>query len=106
MTDLRLASIGECMIEMRKTGPASFEMGFGGDSANTAIYAARLLAGTAHKVEYITALGDDPYSDQMRAFLAAENVGLNHSGRLEGRMPGLYFIETNDVGERSFHYYR
>lgn len=111
---VRIACIGECMVEMRQQpglpdNPASggvFHMAFGGDTANTAVYLARLMAETAHRVDYVTALGDDPYSAQMADFLADEGVGTATIRRLSGRMPGLYFIRTDERGERSFYYYR
>lgn len=106
MTVQRIACIGECMVEMRERGSSQYDMGFGGDSANTAVYLSRLLGDSGHITDYITALGDDPYSDEMFAFLSAEGVGMDHAQRLSGRMPGLYFIRTDENGERTFHYYR
>jgi 2-dehydro-3-deoxygluconokinase len=36
----------------------------------------------------------------------AEGVGTDLILRLPGRMPGLYLVETDDRGERTFHYWR
>lgn len=105
-TGLRIACIGECMVEMQEHSQSLYSMTFGGDSANTAVYLARVLRNTKHKVDYITALGDDPYSDQMMTFLTDEGVGMDKVAQLQGQMPGLYFIRTDDAGERSFYYYR
>ena len=52
----RVASIGECMIELSQAGNGLLQRGWGGDTLNTAVYLARL--GVA--VDYVTALGDDP----------------------------------------------
>ena len=41
-TSARVASIGECMIELSKTGDGLLSESFGGDSLNTAVYLARL----------------------------------------------------------------
>ncbi len=101
----RIACIGECMIEMCEQAPRMYAMGFGGDSANTAVYLARLL-GADGVVDYFSALGDDPYSEEMRDFLCAEGVGMNHTARLPGRTAGLYLIRTDERGERTFQYYR
>ncbi len=76
--------------------------GFGGDTLNTALYLARL--GVA--VDYVTALGDDIWSDEMAAAWGREGIGLERVRRLQGRMPGLYIIRTDADGERSFHYWR
>ena len=101
----RVACIGECMIELKQaqgTGGGLFSRGYGGDTLNTAVYLARLGAG----VDYITALGDDPLSDEMIAGWAAEGVGTGQVVRLRGKLPGLYMIETDDKGERRFFHWR
>lgn len=98
----RVACIGECMIELKQAGNGLFSRGYGGDTLNTAVYLARLGAG----VDYITALGDDPLSDEMVAGWAAEGVGTTRVLRLRGKLPGLYMIETDDKGERRFFHWR
>ncbi len=77
-------------------------MSYGGDTLNTAVYLARL--GVA--VDYVTALGDDPYSDWMIAQWRAEGVGTDLVLQAEGRVPGLYAIRTGSEGERQFFYWR
>ncbi len=98
---MRIATIGECMLELSGP-PGSQHLGFGGDTLNTAIYLARLGA----SVDYVTALGDDPFSDEMLAAWQAEHVGTDLVLRLTGRQPGLYIIRTGEGGERSFYYWR
>jgi 2-dehydro-3-deoxygluconokinase len=101
-----IACIGECMVEMRKTSDAHFGMAFGGDVANTAIYLCRLLEMSPYTVDFISALGDDPYSREISNLLISENVGTENVNILTNEMPGLYFINTDDNGERFFYYYR
>src|SRR4051812_45738806 len=67
----RVASIGECMIELSPRPGGLLGLGFGGDTLNTAVYLARL--GVA--VDYLTALGDDGYSQRMLALWQEEGVG-------------------------------
>ena len=102
----RLAALGECMIELRHAGANDFVQGFSGDTLNTAIYLSRLLGADDARVDYVTALGDDPYSERMIAAWRAEGLGTNLVARLPGRLPGLYVIRTDSKGERSFHYWR
>ncbi len=97
-----VACIGECMIELKQVGDGLLSRGYGGDTLNTAVYLARL--GVA--VDYITALGDDPLSDEMIAAWAAESVGTARVPRLRGKLPGLYLIETDEKGERRFFHWR
>lgn len=98
----KVACIGECMVELKQAGDGLFSRGYGGDTLNTAIYLARLGAG----VDYITALGDDPLSDEMITGWAAEGVGTGQVLRLRGKLPGLYMIETDAKGERRFFHWR
>lgn len=113
---LRIASIGECMIELSESTEGSGEPSggmqrtFGGDTLNTAVYLARSLrhatAAVAAEVHYVTALGDDPFSDEMQAAWRQECLETDLVFRLPGRLPGLYIIRTDAAGERSFHYWR
>jgi 2-dehydro-3-deoxygluconokinase len=98
----RVASIGECMIELKQAGGGLYSRGFGGDTLNTAVYLARLGVG----VDYITALGDDPLSEEMLAGWAAEGVGTSRVLRLLGKLPGIYLIGTDEKGERRFFHWR
>ena len=98
----RVACIGECMIELKQAPGGLYSRGFGGDTLNTAVYLARLGIG----VDYITALGDDPMSDEMLAGWQAEGVGTAKVARLVGKLPGLYMISTDDKGERRFFHWR
>ena len=90
------------MIELREEADGRLFRSFGGDTLNTAVYLARL--GTP--VDYITALGDDSWSDELIAAWKAEGVGTSRILRLPGRLPGLYIIQTDLKGERRFSYWR
>ncbi|MBX9619473.1 MAG: sugar kinase [Hyphomicrobiales bacterium] len=95
-------AVGEVMIELNHEGEGRYHQAFGGDTFNTAVYLARLGV----DVGYATALGDDRFSDHVLALAASEGVKTDAVLRVPGRMPGLYVIDTNDRGERSFSYWR
>ena len=99
---VRVASIGECMVELRELTQGQLSRGFGGDTLNTAVYLARL--GVA--VDYVTALGDDAWSDEMLAAWQAEGIGTGRVQILAGLLPGIYVIQTDPNGERRFLYWR
>jgi 2-dehydro-3-deoxygluconokinase len=99
---MRVACAGECMVELRERPDGSLGRAWGGDTLNTAVYLARLGV----PVDYVTALGDDPWSDEMVAGWQAEGVGTHHVHRLPGQLPGLYIIQTDGAGERRFFYWR
>ena len=103
---IRIASIGECMIELRHRSASALDLAHGGDTLNTAVYLARLTKGRDVRVDYVTALGDDAYSDGMLAMWQYEGIGTDLVARLPGRLPGLYTIRTDARGERSFTYWR
>jgi 2-dehydro-3-deoxygluconokinase len=98
----RVLSIGECMLQLREERKRKFAQGFGGDSLNTAIYLARLGIQTS----YLTALGDDAWSDEMLGVWQKEGVDTRLVRRVPGRMPGLYIIQNRPDGEREFSYWR
>ncbi|MGE3998317.1 MAG: sugar kinase, partial [Variibacter sp.] len=95
-------SVGEVMVELSRGKNGRFSLAYGGDTFNTAVYLAR--AGVS--VGYATALGDDRYSDGIIALAKAEGVATDTMLRVAGRLPGLYLIETDKKGERTFHYWR
>ncbi|CAI2005015.1 5-dehydro-2-deoxygluconokinase [Serratia quinivorans] len=105
MTTQNLAVIGECMIELSQKG-ADLSRGFGGDTLNTAVYIARQVAESALQVHYVTALGTDSFSQEMLQSWQQEKVHTRLIQRLENKLPGLYVIETDDTGERTFYYWR
>ena len=104
MTDQtkRIVSIGEVMIEMTRGPDGRFSQACGGDTFNTAVYLAR----RGLPVAYATALGDDIYSDRIISLANAEGIATDLMVRVPGRLPGLYLIETDAKGERSFSYWR
>lgn len=101
----KIAVIGECMIELSQKG-AEVSRGFGGDTLNTSVYIARQVAPEALAVNYVTALGTDSFSQQMLEAWQSENVQTSLIQRMENRLPGLYYIETDSTGERTFYYWR
>src|SRR3984957_16384645 len=90
----------------RLRGGAPLGLAYGGDTLNTAVYLARLNPPARLAVDYVTALGDDPYSDAMIEMWRREGVGTGNVARLQGKLPGLYLIRVDDKGERRFFYYR
>lgn len=99
----RVASIGECMLELSADGDA-WRMSHAGDTLNT-LWAIRALLPAGDRTDYVTAFGDDAFSRQQRDFLAAAGIGTAASPVLPGERPGLYAI-TLEGPERSFTYWR
>lgn len=102
---VRVACIGECMVELSPAENGLFKQAFAGDTLNTAIYIARTAA-HAIDTSYITAIGKDSFSDRMIDFFQSENINCQWISRLPEKVPGLYAIELDAYGERSFSYWR
>ncbi|MGB5247434.1 MAG: sugar kinase [Woeseia sp.] len=102
----RVFALGECMVEMRQDSREQLSYGFAGDTLNTTTYLRRLLPEDAFRVGYVTAIGDDHLSDQMLQIWRSEGIDTEFVRRFENELPGLYWIRTDDRGERNFHYWR
>ncbi|MBP1877156.1 2-dehydro-3-deoxygluconokinase [Agrobacterium rubi] len=100
----RFLSIGECMVELSQAGDGLLRKGFAGDTLNTAWYARACLP-SDWTVDYFTALGDDPLSQEMLDFIDHAGILTSNISRIKGGTPGLYLINLKD-GERTFSYWR
>ncbi len=102
----RIASIGECMIELTQQPGDTVRRAFCGDTLNTAVYLARLLQGTNTGVHYISRVGRDPLSAAMLASWRDEGIDVSLVEFDNKRLPGLYYVSTDTQGERTFYYWR
>ena len=104
----KIAVIGECMLELTHgSGPAGsgalpMKMGYGGDTINTSIYLSR----NGVTVSYVTGLGDDLMSDWLVQEWQEEGIDCSLVARLKNSVPGMYMINVDESGERSFLYWR
>ena len=105
MAVFNIAVLGECMVELQQNGEF-LKKAIGGDTLNTATYLARLTQDNPIKVSYVTALGTDPFSLDMMKQWQEEGIDTSLVLQIEDKQPGLYLIETDDTGERYFHYWR
>ncbi len=104
---------GECMVELRADQELTaaqtdnskvLKQSFAGDVLNTAIYMKRTFANI--NTHFLSALGKDKFSDDMRTFFDGEEIQHDLVFSSETKMPGLYAIETDSTGERTFTYWR
>lgn len=99
---MRVVSIGECMLEVKVQNYPQALFGFGGDTFNTAYYLQQLGIDCA----YATALGVDAQSQWLIEQWQALGINTHLVRRIEDRTPGIYTIQTDELGERSFNYWR
>ncbi|MFV0386215.1 sugar kinase, partial [Paracoccus sp. (in: a-proteobacteria)] len=105
MTQKRIISIGEAMVELSQTGSGDlWKLGVAGDTLNTAWYLRRVLPADWH-VGYLSRVGTGEFSRKMIDFLVAEGIDATHVLPDPQHEIGLYAISLKD-GERSFSYWR
>ncbi len=94
------------MLEVQANGfgPAAFS--YGGDTFNTATYLRRCSKPEDLQVGYATGLGQDPLSQKLMHQWATQGLDLSCVQKMEGKLPGMYLIETDGTGERRFHFWR
>lgn len=99
----RIVLIGEAMLELSRRDGGGWNMGYGGDTLNTAVHLSR----AGHDVAYLTAMGTDPFSDDLVGEeWRGEGLDTSLVLRHPTRGPGIYAITTDAKGERSFTYWR
>ena len=103
---IKVVSIGECMLEVQANGFGPAVLSYGGDTFNTAVYLRRCSSPDAIEVGYATGLGDDPLSQKLMNEWTELGLDLRQTRKIAGKLPGMYLIETDDSGERRFHFWR
>jgi 2-dehydro-3-deoxygluconokinase len=102
-TSFDLVALGEAMVEFNQTRPGETQylQGFGGDTSNAAIAAARAGA----RVAYLTRLGQDTFGDDLMALWQREGVDTSGIQRDETAPTGIYFV-THGPNGHAFSYRR
>jgi len=98
-----LVALGEPLVELNRTRGASDQYlhGFGGDTSNCAIAAARLGARTA----YVTRVGSDAFGREFLALWRSEGVDVSGVGVDAEAPTGIYFV-THGADGHEFSYLR
>lgn len=97
-----LLCFGEALIELnQQPGTAFFHQGFGGDTSNTAIAAARIGA----SVGYVSRVGVDVFGDRLLRLWQEEGVSIDTVSRDPDAPTGIYFVTHDETGHH-FQYYR
>ncbi|AOW12955.1 2-dehydro-3-deoxygluconokinase [Hydrogenophaga crassostreae] len=98
-----LIALGEPMVEFNQTRPGEpvYLQGFGGDTSNAAIAAARAGARAA----YLTRLGADHFGDTLMALWETEGVDSRAIERDPNAATGIYFVHHGKTGH-GFSYMR
>jgi 2-dehydro-3-deoxygluconokinase len=101
MKKFDIVALGEPLYELNQQPDGMFLPGFGGDTSNVAIAAARLGA----KCAYVTKLGQDPFGDAIAALWNTESVDAHAVTRHPTAQTGIYLVTHSSTGH-SFSYFR
>lgn len=99
-----ILALGEPMVEFNQTGAdggRTYLQGFGGDTSNAAIAAARQGA----SVGYLSAVGDDVYGRMLRELWAREGVDDSGVGTDPLGFTAVYFV-NHDAKGHHFSFFR
>ncbi|MQR01983.1 sugar kinase [Glaciimonas soli] len=98
-----ILAYGEAMVEFnqRKTDALMYLQGFGGDTSNFCIAAARQGARTG----YISAVGNDHFGEKLRELWLDEQVNYQHVQTNPDAATGVYFVSHQEDGHH-FDYLR
>ena len=94
------------MLEISRNKSGDLQKSCAGDTLNTAIYLSRVLYEEKYNIYYVTGIGSDPFSNEMIRYWQQEGIVTELVQSIRGKLPGLYFINTDEGGERSFYYWR
>jgi 2-dehydro-3-deoxygluconokinase len=100
----KITLMGECMIELLQSQNVINKQGFAGDVYNTAVYLKRLFPSI--QTSLLTAIGCDGLSNKMLQCFEQEGLATEHVFKLNDKQPGIYLVQTDELGERSFLYWR
>ena len=101
---LDIVALGEPMIEFNQQDPArpfDYRLGFGGDTSNFAVSAARQGA----RVGYVTRVGRDAFGEMLFAMWREEGVDATFVAVDAAASTGIYFV-THSAAGHAFTYYR
>jgi 2-dehydro-3-deoxygluconokinase len=103
MAGFDVLALGEPMIEFNQTRPGepNYLQGFGGDTSNMIIAAARQGARAA----YVTRLGDDAFGRMFLDLWRGESVDISGVAMDAAAHTGVYFV-THDASGHVFSYLR
>ncbi len=104
MASVDILALGEPMVEFNQTsdgGGRLYRQGFGGDTSNFAIAAARQGASAG----VVSALGDDTYGRMLRELWRGEGVAQDNVATDAGAFTAIYFV-SHDADGHHFDFFR
>ena len=99
---MKVVCFGECMLEVKIEQYPKARFSYGGDAYNSAYY----LALQGNNVYFMTSVGSDESRQRLLQQWQQDGVKTDFVHVSKQKKMGLYCIETDSSGERSFSYWR
>ncbi len=96
-----IVCLGEPLLEFNEKEPGVMLQGFGGDTSNCAVSAARQGA----DVGYITRIGKDKFGESFLTLWREEGIDVSQVSKDPCATTGIYFVTHDNFGHH-FSYYR
>ena len=96
--------IGEAMLELVNKDEYTLAKSFAGDVYNTAVYLKRAFP--KMQASFLSAIGSDALSAEFNSIVASEGINTNLLAQSKTRHLGTYMVVNDELGERSFIYWR
>jgi len=94
------------MIELSQNNElGEYKQSFAGDVFNTGVYIKRCLKKSA-QVSFLSVIGQDKMSGQLLNLMTDEQINTRYLYRCSSNKMGLYIINIDQYGERTFDYWR
>ena len=100
---MNIICAGECMLELSFLN-RNHQPKYSGDAINFGIYLKRISP--LSNVRFFSSVGYDRLSNDMIAYLKRESIDTQLVFRTRNKTVGLYMIDTDSMGERTFNYWR
>jgi 2-dehydro-3-deoxygluconokinase len=102
---IKIVIIGECLIELKHTDASHLALSYSGDTFNVARYLAHYANDLNFEIEFVTAVGEDPYSKLFIKNWQKAGIGTNYVYKTPDKMPGLFLsLETKKGNSKNFYY--
>lgn len=98
----KIALLGECIIELNGKPFGEMWQSYGGDTLNTTTYLAHVSKREQITVSYVTALGTDNLNEEMLHRWQLDGINTDNVLRDPKNHAGLYLIQLDEHGERTF----
>ncbi|MGS2720998.1 sugar kinase [Paraglaciecola aestuariivivens] len=99
-----LVFAGECMLELVNQSSTQLGKSFAGDLYNSCVYLKRAFNDL--DIAFMSCVGQDKLSHELLDRLAQEQINTDFLPQISTHHLGAYMVITDDVGERSFLYWR